>query len=75
MLMAEWNWEEAEALLQKDFLEIGMEKGMEKGREEGWEKRGFEIARNALAKGFPPETISELTGLDTKTIQSLSTQQ
>ena len=43
-------------------------RGMAKGREEGRE----EIARNALAKGFPIETIHDLTGLDMETIMRLA---
>ena len=41
-----------------------------------WEARGIgkgkeETARNALRKGLPIETISDITGLDTKTIKNL----
>ncbi|MDR3174854.1 MAG: hypothetical protein LBU19_11425 [Treponema sp.] len=59
MLIAEWNWDDALAVRYSE----GMEKGMEEGREE--------IARNALAAGLPPGTISEITGLDITTINRL----
>ena len=41
-----------------------------------WEARGMEkgvekTARNALAKGYPPETIHDITGLDLETIKRL----
>jgi hypothetical protein len=42
-----------------------------------WEARAREasqkeFARNALAKGMSPETISEITGLDIKTVKRLA---
>ena len=41
-----------------------------------WEARATvkakeETAKNALRKGLPIETISDITGLDTKTIKNL----
>ena len=56
MLMTEWNWDDALAVRY------------EEGREEEREKN----ARNALAKGYPIEEISDITGLDLDTIKSLS---
>jgi predicted transposase/invertase (TIGR01784 family) len=56
MLMTEWKLEDA--------LVVEREEGREEGREE--------IAKNALAKGLPLETISEITGLDIETIRSIS---
>ncbi|MCL2130118.1 MAG: hypothetical protein FWH35_07185 [Treponema sp.] len=38
-------------------------------------KEGIEItARNALAKGYPLETIQDITGLDMETIKNIQTQ-
>jgi hypothetical protein len=56
MLFTEWNWDDA--------LAVRFEEGREEGREE--------IARNALAKGLPPETIREITGLDIETIRNIA---
>jgi hypothetical protein len=60
MLLTEWNIDEAKAVWQ------------EEAREEAWEERGEAIAKNALAKGLPLDTISEITGLDIDTITRLS---
>ncbi|MCL2043862.1 MAG: Rpn family recombination-promoting nuclease/putative transposase [Treponema sp.] len=57
MLLTEWNLEDAQR--------VWFEEGREEGREEGW----GEIVRNALAKGFPMETIQAVTGFDMETIQ------
>jgi hypothetical protein len=59
MNIYEWTWEDAIAVAQKE----GEQKGLERGREE--------IALNALADGFPMQTIQKLTGLDLETIKSL----
>jgi predicted transposase/invertase (TIGR01784 family) len=64
MLMTEWNWDEA--------LAVRFEDGEEKGREEGREKGREEIAKNAVAKGLPLETISEITGLSIEDIEKLA---
>ncbi|MDR1353649.1 MAG: hypothetical protein LBK05_10250 [Treponema sp.] len=40
--------------------------------EEGREKGREEVARNALAKGLPLDTIGEITGLDIETIKSFA---
>jgi predicted transposase/invertase (TIGR01784 family) len=60
MLFTEWNWDDALAVR----FEEGREEGIEKGREE--------IARNALAKGLPPDIIGEITGLDIETIRHIA---
>jgi predicted transposase/invertase (TIGR01784 family) len=62
MLMTEWNWDDAK------------EVWFEEGREEGLKTAKKEDARNALAKGFTPEIISEITGLDVETVRQLSIQ-
>jgi predicted transposase YdaD len=59
MLITEWNWDDA--------LAVNREEGREEGREE--EKK--EIARNALSKGYLPEQVCAITGLDMETIKSL----
>jgi hypothetical protein len=61
MLFGEWKLEDA----------LVVER--EEGREEGLERGRVEIARNALTKGVSVEIISDITGLSTQTIQSLST--
>jgi predicted transposase/invertase (TIGR01784 family) len=52
----------------------GWEKGLEEGLEKGLEKGREEVARNALAKGLPLDTIGEITGLDIETIKSFASQ-
>lgn len=69
MLMKEWTVE--------DFIKYQTDEerkiGRQKGRQEGRKERDAEIVKNALAKGLPVTTISEITGLSTKTIRSLGT--
>jgi hypothetical protein len=60
MLFGEWKLEDA--------LVVEREEGHEEGREE----RETEIARNALGEGVPMEIIQKITGLSTRTIQSLA---
>ena len=57
----------------------GREEAREEGREEGREevrkeaqKEKRETALNALAEGYPLETIQRFTGLDMETLKSLS---
>jgi predicted transposase/invertase (TIGR01784 family) len=64
MLLEEWNWEEAEALMREESREEGREEGREMGR--------LETARNALTKGLSLDVISEITGYDIDTIKTLS---
>jgi hypothetical protein len=56
MLTAEWKLDEALAVQYKE--------GQEEGR--------AEIAKNALAKGLPLDTIREITGLDQATLTQLA---
>jgi hypothetical protein len=84
MLFTEWNWDDALAVRFEEGMEEGLEKGLEQGREQGLEKgreegleQGLEksreeIARNALAKGLPPDIIGEITGLDIETIRNIA---
>jgi predicted transposase YdaD len=68
MLLEEWTWEEAEALMREEGREMGRKEGREMGREEGRregiEEGRMEIARNLLAAGSPPEFIQKITGVD-----------
>jgi len=75
MLLTEWDTEEAKVVWREegreDGLEEGLAKGLAKGLVKGREERDMEIIRNALAKGFPIETVQELTGIDIKFIQDI----
>jgi hypothetical protein len=64
MLMTEWKLEDA--------LVVEREEGLEEGRERGLEEGRREIAKAALAKGMPPETVSEITGLGLETVKKLA---
>jgi hypothetical protein len=44
---------------------------LQEGLQEGIEKRNLEIAKNSISQGLDNQTISLITNLDTKTIQSL----
>ncbi|MDR2729736.1 MAG: hypothetical protein LBB81_02425 [Treponema sp.] len=55
MLTTEWNWDTAKEVWE----------------EETREKKSEEIARNALIKGIPIETVQEITGLSLDTIERL----
>jgi hypothetical protein len=65
MLYDEWDLNTALAVEHAEGLEEGMERGMERGK--------IETARNALVEGLSIPVIQRLTGLDTRTIQALST--
>jgi predicted transposase YdaD len=62
MLLTEWKLEDALAVRAVE------------GREEGREEREAEIIHNALAKGYPLDDISDLTGLDITVIKTLAAQ-
>jgi hypothetical protein len=53
-------------------LEVTREEAEETGKEIGKEIEREQIAKNALRKGFSPEVVHEITGLDTQTITSFS---
>jgi hypothetical protein len=59
-----------EAVLED--LKEAQEEAWEEGREEGWDKRGEEVARNALAEGLAPDFIQKITGLDMEAIKKLA---
>jgi predicted transposase/invertase (TIGR01784 family) len=63
MLMTEWNMDDALAVRYEEGIELGLEQGM------------ANVARNALAKGIPPDLIREITGLDVDTITNLQVRQ
>jgi predicted transposase/invertase (TIGR01784 family) len=49
----------------------GVNHARREGKQEGKQEGALEIAKNALKKGFPIDTIAEITGLDTDTIKKL----
>jgi hypothetical protein len=71
MLLAEWNIKDALAVQREEGMEEGMERGMEAGMEKGLEEGKLETARNALAKGWSPEEVAEITELDIETVKAL----
>jgi hypothetical protein len=60
---------------RNEGIAVGERKGRKKGRQEGRqeerENRDKEIAKNALAKGWSPQEVAEITGLDLETIKGL----
>ena len=60
MLITEWSIEDEKAASFKEGVEIGEAKKQEA------------IVKNALLKGFPFETIRDITGLDMEQITALS---
>jgi hypothetical protein len=60
MLLGEWRYE--------DWVAVREHEAQEKGSE----RRANEIARNALARGLSLDVVSDITGLDTRTITGLS---
>ena len=71
MLLTEWKMEDA--------LAVRYEEGWSEGREEGWEggrdAREIEIAKSALIKGLPLDTISAITGLNIEDLKRLAAYQ
>jgi predicted transposase YdaD len=66
-----WTMANDTATFEEVFTEAGIipqwiERGIERNREE--------IARKALAKGLPLDTIEEITGLDQDTIRQFTAQ-
>ena len=55
------------AKIRREALEEGLEQGLEKGVK----TQARETVRRMAAKGFDPETIAELTGLDTEEVERL----
>jgi predicted transposase/invertase (TIGR01784 family) len=54
------------------FYLDGIQKGKMEGRTEGRTEKAEEIAKNALVKGLPLETIHDITGLDIEAIKRLN---
>ena len=52
-------------------LERGLERGLATGREEGAYQKALETARRLVIRGFSPEDIADLTGLDLLQIEEL----
>jgi predicted transposase YdaD len=63
MLRDEWKMEKAVTACH------------EEGREEGRKEKAMEVARNALAEGFPIETVQKITGIDMKSIQNIQAEE
>jgi hypothetical protein len=62
MLITEWSTEKAKEVWQREAAE--------KGRVEGRE----EVAKNALAKNLPVDTVSDITGLPIEIVKKLAAQ-
>jgi len=60
MISSEWNWDTALKVARKEGREDGLEEGMEL------------VARNALSKGIPVQTVQEITGLSLERIEELT---
>ena len=52
--------------------EEGVEEGLEMGIEKGHTEAAITIARNALSKGLPIETVHEITSLDIETVKKIA---
>ena len=66
---------ESARLLSEYKYQVDMQSKLVTAKREGQEEERHKIldnARNALAKGYPIETIHDITGLDTETIRNLS---
>jgi predicted transposase YdaD len=85
MLRTKYDPKEEMEALREEAWEYGLEEGLEQGREQGREQgleqgreQGLEqgimtVARNALAQGFPVETVQKITGLDMEVIETMNT--
>jgi ASC-1-like (ASCH) protein len=67
MLLTEWKMEDA--------LAVRYEEGWTEGREEGWSAGRIEIAKSALIKDLPLDTISAITKLNIEDIKRLAAHQ
>ena len=52
-------------------IEKGREEGLEEGRKEGQEQEWHRIVLSMLQKGFPYETISQITGIPAEEIAAI----
>ena len=60
-----------EAGIIPQWIERGRVEGRTEGRVEGRVEGLEQVARNALAEGFPVNVVQKITGLDMETIQKL----
>jgi hypothetical protein len=60
-------------LMLKEKNELDYQSRVATAMADGIVKGKIEDARNALAKGFSPEVIQEITGLNLETIKELQT--
>jgi predicted transposase/invertase (TIGR01784 family) len=58
-------------LLERERAEELIQSGVEKGKLEGRLEGKLEVARNLLARGDSPDTVSKIAGLPKKKIQEL----
>ena len=56
-------------------IEKGREEGLEEGRKEGQEQERHRIVLSMLQKGFPYETISQITGIPAEEIAAITQSQ
>ena len=56
----------------QNFIDYARQEGREEGREEAKALRDAEIVKAMLAKKYPVEDISEITGLTASEIEKLS---
>jgi len=83
MMVAEWDMETALEVREEEGFErgieigekrgvkIGFDQGRSEGRNEGRSEGLIDTARNALAKGYTPEQVRDITGLDMETLARL----
>ena len=56
-------------------IEKGREEGLEEGRRKGQEQERHRIVLSMLQKGFPYETISQITGIPAEEIAAIAQSQ
>ena len=66
------TYEEDQRLIQNTEKKMAYEDGISQGISQGIEQEKLEIAKNMLAKKMDISIVSELTGLDTDTLEKLS---
>ena len=75
MMVAEWDMEMALEVREEEGFERGRNEGRSEGRNEGRSEGRSEglidAARNAFAKGYTPEQVSDITGLDLEALARL----
>ena len=66
------TYEEDQRLIQNTEKKMAYDEGISQGISQGIEQEKLEIAKNMLAKKMDISIVSELTGLDTDTLEKLS---